>query len=399
MASTAARRRVLHVSMPTVAGVPAVVVGYVAAQVARGWSVSVACPERDWLPSAARAAGARVVPWAASRGPSPLVAGETARLARLIAECDPDVVHLHSAKAGLAGRLAICGRRPTVFQPHAWSFFAAQGAVGAASLQWERFAARWTDVLLCVSDGERIAGTSSGVDAPYRVVRNGVDLRAWTHAREGDRESARADLGLQPGRPLALCVGRLCKQKGQADLVAAWPLVRSSVPDAYLVLVGDGPDRALLEQRCAAAGGIVLTGERHDVAKWMAAADVVVVPSRWDGMALVVVEAMARGRSVVATSVPGIADALPRFAGAVVAPGDRRALARALIVRLHDHIRCDAEGATGRRYVELNLDQAVSAEAVVTIYDELLAHGRPRTPQLTASVLDGPERAGSEARS
>ncbi|MDT4899277.1 MAG: hypothetical protein QOJ78_207, partial [Pseudonocardiales bacterium] len=69
MASTAARRRVLHVSMPTVAGVPAVVVGYVAVQVARGWTVSVACPERDWLPSAARAAGARVVPWAASRTP------------------------------------------------------------------------------------------------------------------------------------------------------------------------------------------------------------------------------------------------------------------------------------------------------------------------------------------
>jgi glycosyltransferase involved in cell wall biosynthesis len=217
-----------------------------------------------------------------------------------------------------------------------------------------------------------MAGTSSGVRAPYRVVRNGVDLSAWTHAHEGERQSACADLGLKPGRPLAVCVGRLCKQKGQADLVAAWPLVRSSVPDACLVLVGDGPDRALLEQRCAATGGITLTGERNDVAKWMAAADVVVVPSRWDGMALVVVEAMARGRSVVATCVPGIADALPRSAGAVVALDDRRALARELIVRLRDPMRRDAEGAAGRRYVELNLDQAVSAEAVVTIYDELV---------------------------
>jgi glycosyltransferase involved in cell wall biosynthesis len=242
-----------------------------------------------------------------------------------------------------------------------------------------------------------MAGISSGVHAPYRVVRNGVDLRAWTHAREGDRKSARAELGLQPERPLAVCVGRLCKQKGQMDLVAAWPLVRSSVPDACLVLVGDGPDRALLEQRCTAAGGITLTGERHDVATWMAAADVVVVPSRWDGMALVVVEAMARGRSVVATSVPGIADAVPRSAGAVVPLDDGRAFAKALVARLHDRIRCDAEGAIGRLYVELNHDQAVSADAVVTIYDELLAHGRPGTPQPRASVLGGPARAGSEA--
>lgn len=397
MASSAAHRRALHVSMPTAAGVPAVLIGYVAAQVARGWSVSVACPDNGWLPSAATDAGARIVPWAASRSPGPGVAGETAHLARLIAACDPDLVHLHSAKAGLAGRLAICGRRPTVFQPHAWSFFAAQGAVRAASLRWERFATRWTDVLLCVSDGERMAGISSGVHAPYRMVRNGVDLRAWTHAREGDRTSARAELGLQRERPLAVCVGRLCKQKGQMDLVAAWPLVRSSVPDACLVLVGDGPDRALLGQRCAAAGGITLTGERHDVATWMAAADVVVVPSRWDGMALVVVEAMARGRSVVATSVPGIADAVPRSAGAVVPLDDGRALANALVVRLHDRIRCDAEGAIGRRYVELNHDQAVSADAVVTIYDELLAHGRPGAPQPRASVRGGPARAGSEA--
>ncbi|MDQ1715439.1 MAG: hypothetical protein QOC60_1384, partial [Frankiaceae bacterium] len=85
MANTASRPRVLHVSMPTAAGVPAVVVGYVAAQVARGWSVSVACPEHGWLPTAATAAGAHVVPWAASRSPGPQVAGETARLARLIA--------------------------------------------------------------------------------------------------------------------------------------------------------------------------------------------------------------------------------------------------------------------------------------------------------------------------
>ncbi|NEA48622.1 glycosyltransferase, partial [Streptomyces sp. SID10815] len=70
-------------------------------------------------------------------------------------EVRPDLVHAHSAKAGLAGRLAVRGRIPTVFQPHAWSFEAVGGATAALALRWERWGTRWAARTVCVSEAER----------------------------------------------------------------------------------------------------------------------------------------------------------------------------------------------------------------------------------------------------
>ena len=363
--------RILHVCVPTVAGVPTVLLGYVKDQLAKGYSVSVACPPDGWLAAAVAEAGARVLCWNAAREPGAQVAGETFHLARLIRSARPHVVHLHSAKAGLAGRLVVRGRRPTVFQPHAWSFLAVDGRARVAALEWERFAVRWTDALVCVSNAERQVGAIHGVHAATWVIPNGVDCASWTATGSPDRASARARLGLSD-RPLAVCVGRLCTQKGQHDLLNAWDIVRSAVNGAVLALVGDGPDRTSLQARIAERRDVVLAGERDDVHSWFAAADVVVVASRWEGMALVPLEAMASARSVVATDVPGVAESLPPSAGAVVAVGDRLGLAGEIVVRLADRVRADAEGSVGRRHVELHHHLAASADAVVSLYSTLL---------------------------
>ena len=363
--------RILHVCVPTVAGVPTVLLGYVKDQLAKGYDVSVACPPDGWLAAAAAEAGATVLCWNAAREPGARVVGETFHLARLIGSVRPHVVHLHSAKAGLAGRLAVRGRRPTVFQPHAWSFLAVEGRTRVAAAQWERFAVRWTDAVVCVSKAERHVGAMYGVHAPTWVIPNGVDCAMWTAAASPDRASARARLGLSD-RPLAVCVGRLCTQKGQHDLLDAWDTVRSAVNGAELALVGDGPDRTSLRARVGKRRDVVLAGERDDTPLWFAAADVVVVASRWEGMALVPLEAMASARSVVATDVSGVVESLPSGAGAVVAVGDRVGLAGEIVVRLADRIRADAEGAVGRRHVELHHDLATSADAVVSLYSTLL---------------------------
>ena len=163
--------------------------------------------------------------------------------AAIVGEVDPDLVHLHSAKAGLAGRLLLRGRRPTVFQPHAWSFEATGGAVGRGALMWERAGARWADVIVCVSEGERRRGQEAGVKARYEVVPNGVDLARWAPAAGDDRATARAALALDASAPVAVAVGRLAPQKGQDVLLPAWERVLERVPSGCLVLVGDGPDR------------------------------------------------------------------------------------------------------------------------------------------------------------
>lgn len=363
--------RVLHVAQPTTEGVARVVVELVRDQVRRGWSVSVACPPGGELAEAVRGLGATWLPWAATRSPGPGAVAEALRLRRVVREADPELVHLHSSKAGLAGRLALRGSRPTAFAPHAWSFEAVRGPVRAATLAWERVAVRWTDLLVCVSRAERDAGERAGV-RPERavVVANGVDLTRWTPASDDDRSRARGELGERPG-PLAVCVGRLARQKGQDLLLDAWPGVRRQVDGARLVLVGDGPDAAQLRAR--AVEGVHLAGGSDRIGAWLAAADVVVVPSRWEGMALVPLEAMARGRSVVAFDVTGIAESVPDGAGAVVPPGDVEALATAVGARLRREVDPDHEGRSGRAHVEAEHDVARTADRLAAAYEELLA--------------------------
>lgn len=354
---------VLHVSMPTTEGVATVLLGYVADQVARGWTVTVACPREGWLTAAARANGAQVVRWEARRSPGPGLGREVRRLQEILADVRPDVVHLHSAKAGLAGRLALRGRIPTLFQPHAWSFEAVRGPMRWASARWERHAQRWTTELVCVSREEQRVGEQHGIGGAVTVARNGVDLERFRPRPATARHATRRRLGL-PDAPTVVCVGRLTPQKGQSDLLEAWPLVRDRVPDAQLVLVGDGPDRELLEGRAADDPSVHLVGQQADVDVWLAAADVVAAPSLWEGMAVAPIEAMAAGRSVVATETTGMGDSIPPRAGALVDVGDARQLAACLVVRLEDPVLAAAEGEVGRAHVEAHHDARASAREV-----------------------------------
>jgi glycosyltransferase involved in cell wall biosynthesis len=268
-------------------------------------------------------------------------------------------------------------RIPTVFQPHAWSFLASRGGVRGASLRWERYAARWATELLCVSTTERQLGESLGIHAPTTVILNGVDLAEFRPAGPRDRIHARKLLGLDDV-PTVLCVGALMVQKGQQDLLTDWPVIRSRVPEAELLLVGDGPDRRALERLAEGLPGVTFVGSRTDVPLWMAAADVVVVPSRWEGMALVPLEAMASARSVVATDVNGVVDSVPDGAGAIVALDDPPALVEALVTRLLDPALADQEGWLGRSHVEAHHDVTSSARELARVYLRLVGARRGR---------------------
>ena len=371
------RLHVLHVSAAGSGGVASVALGYVRDQVERGWNVSVACSSRGSLGYDAREAGARAYWWQAEREPGRRVVGECLRLSRIIEEADPDVVHLHSSKAGLAGRLVLRNRVPTVFQPHTWSYLSATGGVRAVSRRWERFATRWTEVTVCVSDAERAAGGRLGIDGRTVVIHNGVQLTTFRPQGGRDRVAARKLLGLEDV-PTAVCIGELAVQRGQADLLEAWADVVSQVPEARLVIVGDGPERARLAQRALELPGVSLVGARSDVRSWLAAADVVAVPSRWGGMSLVPLEAMASARTVVATSVSGIVETVPDDVGAIVPPEDPAAMAAALRQRLLEPARAEDEGWAGRAHVEAHHDVATSAHELARVYLRLVGERRAR---------------------
>jgi glycosyltransferase involved in cell wall biosynthesis len=167
-------------------------------------------------------------------------------------------------------------------------------------------------------------------------------------------------------------------QKGQDLLLEAWPAVSEQVPEAQLAIVGDGPTHdvlVLVAQTIAkTTDSVHLYGASEVPEDWYAAADVVVVPSRWEGMALVPLEAMACERSVIGFDVAGLAESVGD-AGAVVRCGDVAGLARAMTERLVDRNHAAREGSRGRARAVTLYDRqkavAVTDEAIRTLLTQM----------------------------
>lgn len=193
---------------------------------------------------------------------------------------------------------------------------------------------RGADRLLVVSrDLGQIAVTRDGAGADrIRVIPNGCDSDLF---RLRDRRSARDELGLAPDTRLLLYVGRLVPEKGLRELLTALTAVRRQDSRLQLAIVGDGPMRAEIQESIGGAGhdGITLLGPRDPpaVANWMAAANVVVLPSYSEGHPNVLVEALACGRPFVATPVGGVLEIADPSCSILVAPGDSAALARGIL--------------------------------------------------------------------
>ncbi|MGW7369341.1 glycosyltransferase [Streptomyces sp. NPDC054841] len=366
------RPAVLHVVQPADGGIPRVVRDLVTDQVRSGLRAAVACPDGGVLADAARAVGADVHRWRAGRAAGPLLLHEVRQLAGILARVRPQVVHAHGAKAGLAARLAVRGRTPTVFQPHTWSFEAADGITVRLARRWERYGARWADQVVCVSEAEQRTAARAGIDARWAVIPNGVDTERFRPAPE-DRPRALPPLvaDLPESAPLVVCVGRLCRQKGQDVLLKAWEFVLRRLPNACLALVGDGPDAATL---CVdAPASVRFAGAERDAAPWYRAADLVVVPSRWEGMALTPLEAMACARSVVVTDVGGARESLPpgQALFCLTPPQDPYALATAVgDLLLNTPLRA-ALGRQGHQHVLSAHDVRHTAGAIADVYRDV----------------------------
>lgn len=321
---TERRARVLMISQPTTAGVAQCVLDWSAGLAARGWEVSVACPDDGWLRAKLATAGIAVHRWQSQRSPTAGLRSESGALRTIIGQNRPEVIFAHSSKAGLVARLVNRNRLPLVFAPHSWSFEAVHGATAAAALRWERVAARWTRRFICVSDAERDLGMRSRIHGRYVVARNGIDVTALRPVP--DRTTLRESLGIGAAQVALVCVGRLSEQKGQDVLLAAWPHIQA--PERTLILVGDGPDEAQLRASVADPTVRFVGHTERDVAlQWLAAADLVVLPSRWEGMALVPLESLALGTPVVASDVNGTREVITDDVGALCPADNPQALA------------------------------------------------------------------------
>ncbi len=310
--------RVLHVMEATIGGTRRHLCDVARGQLARGLEVHLAVsalrqPDFEGDLLALERAGARVQRVDMVRSLSPrLDFAHWRTLARLMEEIQPDIVHTHSSKAGALGRSAsiATGIGARVHTPHTFAFlFDAMfgGATRALYRHIEQALAAQTQIVIAVSDSEAATFAASGVveSSRVRVVRNGIDPAPWLAAKP----LARSELGRDPRAPLAAVVGLLNVAKGQ-DL-AIELLAEPGLAELELAIVGHGEQRDALEARAHALGvaeRVRFLGFRTDIPAILAAADFVLVPSRWEGMPYIVLEAQAASRPVVATPVDGSRD-------------------------------------------------------------------------------------------
>ena len=287
-----------------------------------------------------------------------------ARWKALLQRQKPLLLQTFLFHANLAGRWA--ARRAGV----PWVI---SGIRVAEPRHWHRWADRLTsrlvDRYVCVSDAvARFSHQQGGL--PQRklvVIRNGIDLAKYP-AVAADR---RPPAGLPLGRRLVLCVGRLERQKGLDWLLRTAPQWLARLPDCDLVLAGKGPDQSRMQrlaQRLGIADRVCFAGWRNDVPEILAASELLVLPSRWEGMPNVVLEAMASRRPVLATKVEGVSELLGvEDEAQTVNWGDSQGLVAKLVRLLSDRPLALELGEKNRRRAE----QEFSIDRVVAAYEAL----------------------------
>ncbi len=246
---------------------------------------------------------------------------------------------------------------------------------GRTELAVDRFLARWTD---------RVVGNSVAVVAFYRKAGIPAGKLAMIPSGIGDEEppdvdgaEVRSGLGLPADAPLALFVGRLADQKGVEYLISALDVLQHVRPNLRTLIVGDGPLRTRLEATARAfrlvdSGRARFLGHRDDVPRLLAASDLLVLPSLYEGLPNVVLEAMRSRKPVVATAAAGTTEVVEDgVTGLLVPLRDPPALARAIREVIDDPDRARRMGEAGRARVEAEFGVGRMVERFAALYEGL----------------------------
>jgi glycosyltransferase involved in cell wall biosynthesis len=289
-----------------------------------------------------------------------------------------ECVHAHGRKAGFHGRLASwLAHKPVIYSFHGLHY-KKHGVLLRTLYVWiERAFTRHTDRVINVSCSERRECLELGLLDAQRglVIYNGIDWQAFD-ALTVDVQRMKADLGCEPGDLIIGHVAKFDVQKAQDDLVSAIPWVLSQCPGAKFLFVGDGALRPQIERQVAHLGverRVVFTGFRRDVAALLKTMDVFALPSRWEGLALVLLEAMACRKPVVATRVTGNIDVVvDGVTGFLVPVGTPQALAEKIALLLRDERLRATYGQNGRERVEHDFSLEGMVARTRAVYQELL---------------------------
>ncbi len=235
---------------------------------------------------------------------------------------------------------------------------------------------RWSSQVVVVS--RAVGNEYQSLGGKMRVVRNGVDVAAFDRNRALTRRALEREFGIPPGVPLLVSVAVLRPGKGIEVLLEAM----RSIPDAVLLIAGDGPERGRLGDLAISAGvesRIRWAGFRRDLDRLLAGCDVMVHPSLDDAFPTVLLEGMAAALPVVASRVGGIPEIVrDGVTGTLVPPGDTRLLADAIRNLLRDRRTAAALGAAGREVAREEFSTEAWLRRLTTVYEDVLASSHAR---------------------
>ena len=313
------------------------------------------------------------------------------RLCRSLRRHRPAVVHAGTPKAGLLGMIAaaLCGVETRVYTIHGLPLVTSRGVRRLVLLWSERVASHLATQVLCVSDSVRAIAVAERLCPAGKVKvlghgsANGVDAQErFNPARMGDeaRRTTRGTLRIPEDAPVVGFVGRLVRDKGVEDLVVAWRAVRHEFPDARLLVIGPAEARDALDPATVAAlhadSTIAILGAQWDTPGFLAAMDVLCLPTYREGFPTVVLEAAAMELPVVATRVTGCVDAVnDAETGILVPPRNPQALAAALGRYLGSEDMRRSHGLAARRRVLHRYRPEALWEAQLGQYGRLAGRG------------------------
>jgi glycosyltransferase involved in cell wall biosynthesis len=305
-------------------------------------------------------------------------------LRRLIRDERYDIVHTHTAKAGMLGRFAARGAGPVIVHTLHGSTF--HGALGRAEylLYWglEKAAAGFTDRIITVGEDLRDRYLEAGIGRAdrYQLIRSGMELSDFSAAAAMGperRAEVRRSLGVPADAPLVGKVARLEARKGYRYFLEMAEAVLQRVPAAHFVGLGagdeHGPLRAEVERR-GLTGRVHFPGFRRDIADVLAVLDVAVLTSLWEGLPRVLVQAAASGVPAVSFAVEGAHEVVKdRVNGWVVPMRDVPAMTDRVVELLSDPARARAMGAAGRGLVCETWAADTMVRQIAEVYEDLLA--------------------------
>jgi glycosyltransferase involved in cell wall biosynthesis len=306
------------------------------------------------------------------------------RIVQEIKRFRPHIIHTHTAKAGAVGRVAalLAGAARPPITVHTFHGHVLRGYFDPVRTEifreTERRLARHTTHLIAVSPQVRDELLELGVGSPdqFSVIRLGIELEKRV-AAERSRAELRRLFGVPDDRFVVGWIGRMTSIKRVQDVVTAFAALRRRGIEATLCLVGDGPDRAMIEQVAHDLGvirDILFVGYQRDVASYYSFIDALILASANEGTPVVAMEALVAGRPVVSTRVGGIPDVVTDGVDGILCdPGDVDALANALAELATDHELLDRLGRPGRADMLARYSVGRLVDDVDALYRRLLS--------------------------